>query len=196
MSQSGRARVGAVVLAIAVVAGVGVLVWRSQSDDTGKGGEQGARIQQEPERAPPPGLGGDDAAGEPTTAPAAGGSLHDRLGGREAIHVMTDKLLEAVQKDEVIMANEKVREAAKRVNVRELHQRLTNFVCKEAGGPCNYTGRPMKDYLAQLQLTSAEWDALTKDLAAILTEMKVPEQEAEELEALFGALQHNAVTAD
>jgi len=196
MSQSGRARVGGVVLAIAVVAGVGVLVWRSRSDDTGKGGEQGARIQTEPVRAPRPRLGGDDPAKEPTTTPAAGGSLHDRLGGREAIHVMTGKLLEAVQKDEVIMANEKVREVAKRVNVRELHQRLTNFVCKEAGGPCNYTGRPMKDYLAQLELTSAEWDAVTKDFAAILTEMKVPEQEAEELKALLGALEDDSVTAD
>ncbi len=109
---------------------------------------------------------------------------------------MTGKLLEAVQKDDVIMANEKVSEVAKRVNVRELHERLTNFVCKEAGGPCKYTGRPMKDYLAQLELTPAEWDAITNDFAAILTEMKVPEQDAEELKTLFGALEDDSVTAD
>jgi hemoglobin len=183
------------VLAIAVFAGVGVLLWISRSDDTARGTDESAQNQTEPERAPLPALGGDDAAGE-ATPPPAGEALHDRLGGRKAIFAMTGKLLEALQKNEVIMANDKLRQIAERVNVRKLHERLTNFVCKEAGGPCKYTGRPMKEYIAQLNLTSAEWDAVDGDLAAVLTELQVPDKEAQELMALFAALRDDSAPAD
>lgn len=192
MGQSKRAGVGVMVLAIAVIGAVGVLIWRSQSDDTTRGAE-GKRAQSEKqgERASRPGLeqDGDEAAENAETPPSAGGSLHDRLGGRDAIHAVTGKLLEAAQKNEVIMANEKLREVAKRVNVRELHHRVTDYVCREAGGPCKYTGRPMKEYIAQLELSSAEWDAIHKDLAAVLAELQVPEPEARELRAIFAGLQ-------
>jgi hemoglobin len=198
MSQFKSARVGIAVLAIAVIAGVGLLLWVSRSDDTATGAEAGARSQEERARTPAPELekGGDEAAGQTKVPPPAGEALHDRIGGREAIHAMIGKLLEAVQRNQVIMANEKVREAAKRVNVRKLHQRITNYLCKEAGGPCKYTERPMKEYLAQLELTSAEWDALDEELVAILAEMKVPESEAQELMALIDALEDDSAAAD
>lgn len=197
MSQSNRARVGLIVLAIAIVAGVGVLIWSSRSDDsangddTARGGDESARPHEERDRvpsSPEPDRGRSEAAGEAKAPPPAGESLHDRLGGREAIHAMTGKLLEAVQTNEVMMANDKIRARAEKVNVRELHQRITDYVCREAGGPCRYTGRPMKDYLVQLELTAAEWDAAAGVIAAVLTEMNVPDQEAEKLAAIFGAL--------
>lgn len=197
MSQSNSARVGVLVLAIALVAVVGVLVWRSRSDDTARAAEKGTPVHKDRDRGPLPRLdnGGDEAGGEAKPQPA-GGSLHDRLGGREAIHAVVGKLLEAALNNQVLMANERVKVVAKRVNVRKLHQRITNFVCKQAGGPCKYTGRPMKDYVAQLKLTSADWDALETDFANVLAEIKVPKREAQELIALFGALRDDGVTAD
>lgn len=188
MGQSNAARIGITVLVIALAAGVVALVWSSRSDDGDTEGDQSARGPTEPEHSPPPALESrTDAAAEEAPSPE-GGSLHDRLGGREAIFAMTGKLLEAAQKNPVIMANERVMTAAKRVNVRKLHQRLTNYVCKEAGGPCTYTGRPMKDYLVPLALTSAEWDAMEEAFAALLAEMSVPEREARELEAILRGL--------
>jgi hemoglobin len=207
MSQSNSARVGLIVLAIAVVAGVGVFVWSSRSDDSddsGKGGDaakgadERARLDKERQRVPSttPDKGGNEAAGETTAPPPTGDSLHDRIGGREAIHAMTGKLLEAVQTNEVMMANEEIMERAKNVNVRELHQRITNYVCREAGGPCKYTGRPMKDYIVPLKLTPTEWNAAAKDVADVLTEMKVPDQEAEKLMAIFAGLRDDSLTPE
>jgi len=180
------------VLAVAVVAVVGVLVWRSQSGDTGQKGaaRKDAQIEKARERGPAPALetGGDEAEAPLVGDAGPGGALYDRLGERKAIKEIVGKLLEAATRNPVIMANEKVLAAARKVNVRELQSRFTNYICKQAGGPCKYSGRPMKEYLAQLELTPAEWDAANDVFAAVLTEMSVPEQEAEELMAIFRAL--------
>lgn len=196
MSESNRARIG-VLVAIALIAGVGVFVWLSRSNDSAKSGTEGARTDQR-DRPTRPTLEqpADAAATEVEPPPAAGGTLHERLGGREAIHRVNGKLLEALRTNSTLMANERVREVAKRVNVRELHQRLTNFLCKQAGGPCRYRGRPMKAYLAQLALTAAQWEAMEKELAQVLAGMKVPEREAKELLALVAALEKDGVTAE
>jgi hemoglobin len=190
MSEPRTARIGVVVLAFALVAVVIVLAWRSRGDPA-KGAEPENGSAKGGDQAKPP------PARETRTQPALGeGSLHDRLGGRPGIRVLAGNLLDAVKNNEVIMANQNVQEAFPRLNVRVLHDHLTDFICKETGGPCEYTGGSIRDAVAPLKITAAEWEAAANDFAAVLTAMKVPEREAQELLAVLGALEDEIVTAE
>jgi hemoglobin len=205
MSASGTTRVGLAALAFAVVAVVIVLLWRSRGDGSGERTATGAAGGAEVNSARVQNHDGARGGGQTRQPrdletnlppPPGDGSLHDRLGGRPGIRVLTGNLLDVVKDDEAIMANENIRAAAPQINVRLLHDHLVDFVCKEAGGPCEYTGGSITDIVAPLKITAAEWDAVEKKFAALLPEMKVPEREAQELMAVLGALEPDVVTAE
>jgi hemoglobin len=121
-------------------------------------------------------------------------SLYERLGGREAIAAVSQKVLDSVDKNEVLQKNEAIVAARKKVDPKQLHEHLTNFVCKATGGPCEYTGRTMTESHVHLNISKEEWDAMGADFKAILDEMKVGPKEQEELMALIGSLEAQIVT--
>ncbi len=201
MSASRATRVALTVLAFAAVI---VLVWRVRGDGSGRGTATGAAAGAEAKSVRVPNHDGARGGGqtrqpramETLPAPLGGGSLHDRLGGRPGIRVLTGNLLDVVNDDEVIMADETIQAAAARINVRLLHDHLVDFVCKETGGPCEYTGGSITEIVAPLQITAGGWDAVARSFAAVLTEMKVPKREAQELMAVLDALEPEVVTAE
>jgi len=121
-------------------------------------------------------------------------SLYERLGGREAIAVVSQKVLDAVGKNEVLNKNPKIKAARDKVDMKQLHEHLTNFVCKATGGPCEYTGRTMTESHVHLNISKEEWGAMGADFKAILDEMKVGPKEQQELMALIGSLENQIVT--
>ena len=121
-------------------------------------------------------------------------SLFERLGGRENISVVSQKLLDAVGKNEILNKNPKIKAARDTVDMKQLHEHVTNFVCKATGGPCEYTGRTMTESHVHLNISKEEWDAMGADFKAILDEMKVGPQDQEELMALIGRLENQIVT--
>jgi hemoglobin len=66
-------------------------------------------------------------------------------------------------------------------------------LCAATGGPCIYVGRDMKTAHKGLGITSAEWDAAVKHLAATLDEFKVPMKEKNEFLALASTLKTDIV---
>ncbi|MFY9287201.1 MAG: group 1 truncated hemoglobin, partial [Alphaproteobacteria bacterium] len=70
---------------------------------------------------------------------------------------------------------------------------VVNLVCAGAGGPCNYTGRSMKDSHAGLKITSREFDFVVEDLVAALDKFNVPEKEKSELLSLLGPMRKEIV---
>ena len=205
MNAPRPARVRFLVPALVAAAFLIALVWMFRRDDAAKGAEPSGRPRTERaattssgDAPPPPPLPAQrmpsPPAEEPTTPPLAAKSLHDRLGGRSALHALAGRLLGVVQTNDVIMANVNLRAVLGTLDARLLHDHVTNFLCKETGGPCQYTGRTMKDSHAHLKITSAEWDAMIDDLAVVLTDMEVPPREAQELMELIGALEDEIVT--
>lgn len=203
MNEPRTARARFLVPALVAVALVIVAVWLFRRNDAARGaepsGQPRAEREDEPVRgeAPPPPPTQRmtrPPAEEATTPPPAAASLHDRLGGRSALHALAGKLLDVVQRNEVIMANVNLRAVLATVDARLLHDHITNFLCKATGGPCQYTGRTMKDSHAHLKITSAEWDAMIDDLAVVLVDLEVPAREAQELMELIGALEDDIVT--
>ncbi len=202
MSASRPARVRFLVPALVAAALLIALVWMFRRDDAAKGAAPSGQPRME--RADT--TGGAEARQPPTqrlpkppaegsrTPPLAAKSLHDRLGGRSALHALAGRLLGVVQTNDVIMANVNLRAVLPTLDARLLHDHITNFLCKTTGGPCQYTGRTMKDSHAHLKITSAEWDAMIDDLAVVLTDLEVPPREAQELMELVDALEDEIVT--
>jgi len=63
-------------------------------------------------------------------------------------------------------------------------QRLLELLCQETGGPCSYTGRPLKTAHAGLGVSSADWNAFLKHFGASLDHLQFGKQEKTELLSL------------
>ena len=116
------------------------------------------------------------SSGQAGTA-AADKSLYDRLGGKTAITSVVDDFVGRVAADTRI--NGKFANA----NIPRLKSMLVDQICQASGGP--YAGRDMKSPHAGMGVSSSDFDALVRDLVAILNKFKVPEREKDEL---LGAL--------
>jgi hemoglobin len=118
-------------------------------------------------------------AGASSVSTASGGSLYQRLGGKEAITAVVDDLLARLVKDERI--NRRFANA----DVPHLRLMLIDQICEASGGPCKYTGKDMRTSHAGMRIVDSEFDALVEDLKGALDHLKVPVREQNDL---IGAL--------
>jgi hemoglobin len=58
---------------------------------------------------------------------------------------------------------------------------VTEMVCWAAGGPQQYSGRPMGDSHRHLNIAEDEWDAFMDDLHQAHATFSVPDQEEQDL---------------
>ncbi len=117
-------------------------------------------------------------------------ALYERLGGMMAIHAVVDDFMPSLTKDPALKPRfEKVPP----VRMLRLKAALAEQICEAAGGPCSYTGKEMKAAHAGMGITSAEFDALVKNLAASLDKLKVPAEEKKELLAALDPMKKEIV---
>src|SRR5258707_3248328 len=121
-----------------------------------------------------------------TQSGAAGAkpSLYERLGGVYSIAAVVDDFVNRVMDDPRLNANPKVNEAHHRVARAGFKYLVTEQVCHASGGPQRYTGRPMYDSHAHLDITEPEWQAFLEDLQHTFDKFGVPQAEREELFAI------------
>ena len=98
-------------------------------------------------------------------------SLHERLGGVEAITAVVDSFVARCA------ADDRINRKFERSDIPRLKKMLTDQVCEASGGPCTYTGRDMRQTHDGMRVTAGEFDALVEDLVAILDEFEVPKPE-------------------
>lgn len=117
-------------------------------------------------------------------------ALYERLGGMLAIHAVMDDFMPSLTRDPALKPRfEKVPP----LRMLKLKAALTEQICQATGGPCSYTGKEMKAAHAGMGITSTEFDALVRNLAASLDKLKVPAQEKSELLAALGPMKHDIV---
>lgn len=104
-----------------------------------------------------------------------GGSLYDRLGGKDAITAVIDDFVARCA------ADDRIRGKFTRTDIPRLKSMLVDQVCEAAGGPCTYSGRDMRTTHDGMGVTAAEFDALVADLIATLDQFNVGEAEKSEL---------------
>jgi hemoglobin len=117
-------------------------------------------------------------------------SLYDRLGGLDAITAVVDDFRDRVAKDE------RINQKFVKTDLVRLTKMLIDQVCEAAGGPCQYTGRSMKEAHAGMGVTSGEFEALVEDLVASLNHFKVGKREQDEILGVLGPLRGDIVEVD
>lgn len=132
-----------------------------------------------------------------TPAPtAAGRSLYDRLGGEPAIRAVVNDFVDRSAPDPKVNFTRKGTPKewqATPESVRQLKDRLTEFVAQAAGGPQKYTGKDMRTVHTGMRITDAEFDALAGHLKASLQKFNVPQREQDELLAVVGSTRKDIV---
>ena len=109
-------------------------------------------------------------------APAgAAASLYSRLGGADAVRAVVHDFAGRITTDDRISA------FFRGVDMDKFERLLGEQVCQATGGPCTYTGRPMRTAHEGMNLTEAHFNALVEDLTASLTRFNVPPRESNEL---------------
>jgi hemoglobin len=114
--------------------------------------------------------------------PAPAKSLYERLGKKEAITAVVHEFVVRTTSDESI------KDRFFNVDGARLETLLVEFVCKAAGGPCEYEGRDMRTVHASMDLTQDEFNALVGDLVGALDKFHVPEKEKNEVLGALGPL--------
>lgn len=111
-------------------------------------------------------------------------TLYNRLGGVYNIAMVVDDLIDRIMVDPRLNANPRVDEAHHRVTPAGFKYLVTELVCQAAGGPQQYSGRPMGDSHRHLLITPREWQAFRDDFQQTLDTFNVPQPEQQELFAL------------
>jgi hemoglobin len=137
-------------------------------------------------------------AGQASSTTPAEPSLYDRLGGYFAIAAVVNRF------SDQIIVNPKLNEnpALKAWNETEAEARLpglkfgrTLWIAAAAGGPFDYSGLPLNEAHADLNLSADEFAEVGAEIVRALDFYGVPEQEKQELVEAYQASMTDVVTA-
>jgi hemoglobin len=111
------------------------------------------------------------------------------------IATVVDDLIDRIMVDPRLNANPRVDEAHHRVAPAGFKFLVTEMVCWAAGGPQQYSGRPMGDSHRELMITEAEFQAFMDDFQQTLDKFQVPQAERDELNAIVESTKDGVVVA-
>ena len=111
-------------------------------------------------------------------------SLYDRLGGEKTITSVVSDFVDRAEKDPNVNftrhGTPKEWKATPE-NVTALKHHVTQYMCMATGGPQKYDGAALKTVSQGMQITAAEFDALTADFSASLDHAKVAKPDHDDL---------------
>ena len=187
-AASSGAAAAALLLLVAAGPAVGQQVGEAASERAA-----GAAAEVALEAVPETGPGTPASAGRTAGQEA---SLYQRLGGIYPIASVVDVFIDLLYHNDVLNENPAIREARARVPLPGLKYHVTAMVCQATGGPCEYTGRSMKEAHAHLNIDEREWQAMLSDLRRTLNDFQVPEGEQEELIAIVQSTKDDIVVEE
>jgi hemoglobin len=129
----------------------------------------------------------DEPAAPTPPAPAATGTLFERLGGLPAITAVVDEFVNRTTSDA------RIKYRFFNTDPVGLKRLLTEFVSHATGGAVAYTGRDMASSHAGMDLVDDEFTALVENLVGALDKFNVPAREKGELLGALGPLKPQIV---
>jgi len=119
-------------------------------------------------------------------------TLHERLGGYEAIAAVANNLLPRLQADSQLG---RFWEHRSEDGIAREKQLLIDFLCSNAGGPMYYTGREMKLSHEGMRISESDWAAFIGHVNATLDSFQVPQREHDEVVAFIQSTKADIVEA-
>lgn len=117
-------------------------------------------------------------------------SLYKRLGGYDAIAAVIDDFVPRLAKDPQLG---KFFAGHSMDSKKRLRQHVVDQICEATGGPCVYTGRPLKVAHSGLGITESDWQVAVGHLVTTLDKFSVPKQEQSELLAILTSVKPDIV---
>ena len=108
------------------------------------------------------------AAADAQSAPAADDTLFRALGARPGIDAIVDDFVPR------LVADPRTSEFFRKTNQAHLKQMLSEQFCVVSGGPCVYTGLPMKTAHQDMDISKGDFNALVEVLQASMDAQQVP----------------------
>ena len=121
-------------------------------------------------------------------AEASPDAVYQGLGGKAGIEKIVAILIPMIQSDPRIKASFKDSDMGK------LALRLEEQFCELSGGPCTYQGKDMVEIHDGLNITNAQFNALTEDLQLAMERAGVPSRVQNRLVAKLAPMQRGVVT--
>jgi hemoglobin len=115
-------------------------------------------------------------------------TLHQRLGGQEAVVAVVDMLIERSRRDP------RIHSQFEKVNFSRLKTRIALQLCALTGGGCTFDGDDMRATHAGLHITEGQFHALVEILREVLDEAGIATREKNELLALLAPMKRDVVT--
>lgn len=121
-------------------------------------------------------------------AHAADDATYRGLGGEKGIKNIVATLIPLIQADPRIM------ESFADSDMKQVGMHLEEQFCVVSGGPCVYKGKEMSDVHDGLNVTNAQFNALTEDLQVAMERNGVPSNVQNKLVAKLAPMQRAIVT--
>ena len=110
------------------------------------------------------------------------------LGGKPGIKKIVDTLIP------LVLADPRIKESFTDIDMKNLAMRLEEQFCALSGGPCTYRGKDMVEIHDGLNITRAQFNALTEDLQVAMERVGVPSRYQNKLVAKLAPMQRGIVT--
>lgn len=122
-------------------------------------------------------------AAEPQRDP----TLWNRLGGTPVVTAVIEDTIDRSASDP------RTKRSFDGVKISKVKEKLVEQICSLTGGPCKYTGDPMRESHKGLKITMAEFDLLVQFLRDALDRNKVGESEKNELLKILAPMKRDIV---
>jgi hemoglobin len=117
----------------------------------------------------------------------AEGTLYESIGGEAKMRAVVDEFVV------VMLADERINFTFAETDIAKFKKLLFEQFCNLAGGPCQYTGRSMKESHEKLNVTNAQFNALAEDLYIAFERTHVPYRLQNKLVVLLAPMQKDIV---
>jgi hemoglobin len=114
-------------------------------------------------------------------------TLYERLGGVNSIAMVVDRFSDAIVENPKLQKNPALREWNESGQLAGLKFMRTLWLCQQAGGPFQYTGKELGEAHRDLDITSDEFDEVGAEIARALDGLNVPDREKQEVLAAIVA---------
>lgn len=122
--------------------------------------------------------------------PAMGSAttLYDQLGGAKVIEQVVSDTIDRTASDPV------TKRSFDKVNLAKLKKKVEEHICELSGGPCKYSGDPMKLAHQGLDIKEAEFFGMVQHLRDSLDKAGVPQSAKNELLKILAPMKRDIVT--
>lgn len=115
------------------------------------------------------------------------GSLYERLGGQNGVANIANVLIDRVAADPALGTS------FKGSNLGRIKTLLAEQICDLSGGPCHYSGDPMKEVHAGQHISEAQFYNMVAVLRDVLKQQHVSQGASNELEGLLAPMKRDIV---